>query len=402
MNKIVASLGMVALGAASIQSVSAQDTSKFWNISATLRGFYDDNRLTVNDDSPGKIDSYGFQVSPAIGLNWSTDGTVVQLGYVYSLKWYEADFQEADPEVEDTDSTHTFRAGLDHAFSERYRIALNDSFVIGQEPDALRGDGEYANVPFRANGDNIRNYAAVGFDADLTELFGLTLGYNNAYFNYDREDLSRNLDRMEHTGTVMGRWQAMPETELSLGYKYRQVNYDEIDRDRQSHIVFVGASHSFRPDLRAAAQVGVEFAEFDSVDESEVSPYANANLTYTYLPQSFIQLGVSHQRNATDILGDPADPVMDTETTLFYAHLRHQIVPRLFADASGQIQNSSFSGGAADGDRETFYLLGLQLEYELNNYLSTHVGYNYDNLDSDIAGREYDRNRVYIGVTARY
>jgi hypothetical protein len=399
MNKIVASLGMVALGASSIQSVSAQDTSKFWNISATLRGFYDDNRLTANDESDAKIDSYGVQVSPAVGLNWSAEGTTVQLGYVYSLKWYEADYGD---DIDDTDSTHTIRAGLDHSFTERYRMSLNDSFVIGQEPDALRGDGEAANHPFRAEGDNIRNYAAVGFDADITELFGVTLGYNNAYFNYDREDLSTVLDRMEHTGTVMGRWQAMPETELSLGYKYRQVNYDEIDRDRQSHIVFVGASHNFRPDLRGAAQVGVEFAEFDSVDESEASPYANANLMYTYLPQSYVQVGVSHQRSATDVLGDPDNPVRDSETTLFYAHLRHQVVPRLFADLSGQIQNSSFAGGDFDSDGETFYILGLQLEYELNNYLSTHVGYNYDKLDSDLGAREYDRNRVYIGVTARY
>jgi len=47
-------------------------------------------------------------------------------------------------------------------------------------------------------------------------------------------------------------------------------------------------------------------------------------------------------------------------------------------------------------------LLGVSLEYRFSRYLSAHVGYNFDKLDSQVEGRDFDRNRVYIGLTAGY
>src|SRR5262249_45623385 len=56
MKKIVASVGLVALGASGVQTAFAQDfsadNSKPWSISATLRGFYDDNVNTWPNNQP--------------------------------------------------------------------------------------------------------------------------------------------------------------------------------------------------------------------------------------------------------------------------------------------------------------------------------------------------------------
>ena len=80
MKKIVASVGLVAVGASAIQSASAQDIaaidkSKPWSVQATLRGFYDDNTGTIADDIPipsgQHRDSFGFEVSPAVALAWA-------------------------------------------------------------------------------------------------------------------------------------------------------------------------------------------------------------------------------------------------------------------------------------------------------------------------------------------
>ena len=59
MKKIVASVGLVALGASALQTASAQalvgpDASKPWSVSATIRGFYDDNPGTVANDALGR------------------------------------------------------------------------------------------------------------------------------------------------------------------------------------------------------------------------------------------------------------------------------------------------------------------------------------------------------------
>jgi hypothetical protein len=44
----------------------------------------------------------------------------------------------------------------------------------------------------------------------------------------------------------------------------------------------------------------------------------------------------------------------------------------------------------------------LDFEYRFTQYFSAHAGYNYDRLESKDIGRTFDRNRVYVGVTATY
>jgi hypothetical protein len=47
-------------------------------------------------------------------------------------------------------------------------------------------------------------------------------------------------------------------------------------------------------------------------------------------------------------------------------------------------------------------LVGLNLQYRFTPNFSAEVGYNYDDLHSDLPGRTYDRNRIYVGVTGSY
>ena len=78
------------------------------------------------------------------------------------------------------------------------------------------------------------------------------------------------------------------------------------------------------------------------------------------------------------------------------------ISPKLSATASFQYQNSTFNGGPFDGEVDDFYLFGLNFTYQFNRYLSTELGYNYTLLDSDVPLRGYERNQVYLGITASY
>jgi hypothetical protein len=48
---------------------------------------------------------------------------------VYDLKWYE--------NRSDTDQSHQFNGHLEHEFSERYKLSVNESFVVAQEPTVI-------------------------------------------------------------------------------------------------------------------------------------------------------------------------------------------------------------------------------------------------------------------------
>jgi hypothetical protein len=146
MKRICVSAGLVALGAAAAHAqyapgLSSMETSKPWSLAATIRGFYDDNYLTLPSSytattQNGTVetfhsrDSYGVELSPSIAYNHSVEDTLLSASYVYDMKWYE----DRDGT---TDQTHQLNAKMDHEFSERYKLTLNESFVISQDPGVL-------------------------------------------------------------------------------------------------------------------------------------------------------------------------------------------------------------------------------------------------------------------------
>lgn len=444
MNKIVASVGLAALGASGLQAASlpaiVAGEGKPWTIQATLRGFYDDNFNAAPDAADlgdYERDSFGFEVNPSITLAFPLGQTAIGLGYSYSYKNYENRPIGSDSH---DDSSHTFNVSLDHAFNPRYSVAVRDSFVIGQEPDLLR-TGNAMTTFQRVPGDNIRNFGSIDFRGNLTEVLGFEVGYANSYFNYDDDgpidngfgevgipSLSGLLDRLEHVVHLDGRYNLQPTTALILGYQYRDVDYtgDEViagvlpaesglslmssDRNSRSHYAYLGLEHAFRSDLTAGIRAGAQYTDYynDPSQEANWSPYALASVRYTYMPQSFVELGVTHDRNATDIIGVDVNGLdqgytVDQESTVVYLSLNHRITPKLLGSVLGQYQNSSFNGGAYDSETEQFYMAGVNLEYQFTPNFAAHVGYNYDLLDSDLGDlRDLHRNRVYIGVTARY
>ena len=80
----------------------------------------------------------------------------------------------------------------------------------------------------------------------------------------------------------------------------------------------------------------------------------------------------------------------------------HEIAQHLTGNGSIRYQSAKFNGSNYDGQKDNFLLLGLGLAYDFNPNLAGNIGYNFDDLSSDIAGRNFDRNKFYVGVTATY
>jgi hypothetical protein len=449
MRKIVASVGLVALGASGVEAASlgsSAEPAKPWNVSATLRGFYDDNINTAPDNSPNKKGSYGFEISPSILLNWSLEQTTINLGYVYSLKYNE---EKPIGNVDHTDQNHNFNLGLNHSFSERYRLAVTDSFVIGQEPDQLRAGATFDTFQ-RISGNNIRNYGTINFDGDLTRQLGFQAGYANTFYDYAdktptvgpppgnpvESSHAGALNRLENAIHLDGRWMVQPQTTAILGYQYLQTDYtaneiiggtvidpalpiDEANtintvksdvRNSRSHYGYLGVDQVFGPNLTLNLRGGAQYIEFYNNPDAgtSVSPYGMFNLRYTYAVESYAELGFIYNRSATDQIGfDPnivgrSKITTDAQVATVYGTLYQRLTSRIYGSLVAQFQNSMYQGGTLDNTSDRYYLVGLNLEYRFDRHFSANVGYNYDKLDSDIPGRAYDRNRVYAGITAAF
>src|SRR5204863_3836203 len=141
--------------------------------------------------------------------------------------------------------------------------------------------------------------------------------------------------------------------------------------------------------LSFSGRAGVEYIDYTELDETDWSPYADVSGSYRYVPGSYVQIGVRHRHNPTDLAGGGTESsvTLDQETTTFYSSVHHRITARIAANLVGQYQRSVFNGGFQDGDIDNYFLAGVNLQYEFNQNWSTEIGYNYDRLDSDEGGR---------------
>ena len=444
MKRICVSAGLLALGAASAHAqyapgLSSMETTKPWSLSATIRGFYDDNYLTLPRTIPGATpgtfvngarDSFGTELSPSIAYNHSTADTLLSASYVYDWRYYL-------DRSGTSDQTHQFNAMMNHEFSERYKLTLKESFVVAQEPTVL--DQAVISTPLRVAGNNVANTATADLTIQLTRLFDIHVGYGNSIYAYQENggdeapansypSYSAVLDRMDQTAAIDLRWKALPETTGVLGYQFENVDYTSPEyiifpgfdpvtgaqifpgyrssiRNSDNDFVYVGVDQSFSPTLNASIRAGGEYVDHYNFHTHEISPYVDASLSYQYMPASTAQVGVKHIHNSTDVAGVVGtSPVLDEESTAAYVSVTHRVTSRFTAGALAQAQYSTFDGGGStfNGKAENFYVFNLNLTYHFTPWLAGETGYVYNKLNTELNDRGYTRNEVYVGVRATY
>lgn len=450
MNKITTTAGIVALGAASIQAAvfapptGSQEATKPWSISASLRGFYDDNYST----SPKRLerDSLGFEVAPSASLNLIRDQTSLGLSYAYSMRWYE---DRDDAGLPSADHTHQVNGKLSHAFTPRFKLDLSDSFVYAQEPTLIETDGVRSSF-LRGDGDVIRNHALGSFSAGITENLTAVIGYANEYYDYEDEGFnsrSAALDRMEHLASLNLRAVVLPKTVLVGGYQYEIVDYSSDDvmgqapgvdldpgragiqdgykseeRNSTSHYFYLGVDQSITPTLNASLRGGLQYTKYDDldliarlnpeVDDNSWGPYVDASATWLYSPGSYAQLGVRHQLAQTDVgfinTANGFFPNLDSESTSIYGSISHRIYGGFIASAIASYQMSNYDVERGGEYSDDYIMAGINLIYEINKFIALEAGYNFDDLDSELDDnaaqefRSFSRNRVYVGVRGTY
>ena len=395
----------MALGAVTLQPALAQD-AKPWNLTATVRSFYDDNYATGPSKAPPgggatKRSSWGLEFSPSAGYQLKRDQTTVDLSARYGMRYYEARPNGS------TDHSLDFGVSLDHRFTEKQKLTVSQSFAIAQEPGVLESSGP-VSTPLRSDGDNMRNNFQLKFVSDdIIERWSSDVSYANTYYDYEEDAKSALLDRVENLFTIVGRYRIFDETstELLMGYSFGLTDSTSKDslsggnlassRDSRSHYFFTGAGHRFTTDLRANGRIGLQYAEYPNATvasgfpQSQTSPYVDVSGSWDYLPNSSAQLGVRMSRITTDI-----STSVDAQATTFYSSLNHEFTPDLKGSLLAQLQFSEF-GGTAGTDK--MLTTGLNLEWRFHPFISLEGGYNYDHQESDTLDRGYYRNRVYLG-----
>jgi hypothetical protein len=443
MKKLFVSAGLVAIGATAMKPAMADDVTspKYWSVGATLRGFYDDNY----DIAAAGKGSFGLELSPTISFHEPLQQTDFGIRYTYGLYYYQ---DRNDLGVNPFDQSHQVDLWVDHAFNERWHANLTDTFAIGQEPELLNPNPLVpVAAAYRIDGDNLSNHGTIALNTDWTRLFSTSLTYENSFYDYDQSGAMVNssgllilpdgitpgpslagiLDRDEQDISLNLDWHVLPETTLYVGYQFSWVDYTKNepiavvpivtptfngvyhsgDRDTRSQYGYVGIEQQFTPNLTANIRAGATYTDVYAdplFPSTSWSPYADISLTYTYIPGSYVQFGFTHDISSTDQVSpnNAGELTQYANSSVIYVDVNHRITQKLVATIIGRVQYSTFQGGVAGSDDETDYSVGLNLSYQINQHFSVDAGYNFDDIVTQIAGYQYDRNRVYLGLTANY
>lgn len=436
MKKLIYAAGVLSLGGVNLAVQAAEGAPKPWTVGLTTQGFYDDN-INTAPDGPGKVGSWGAYISPSVSYAQTWDQTSVTLGATYGA-YYFANTESTLSS--DWNNTFNFDAGVNHTFNPRVSLEVTDNFSLFQNASQV-----LLGQTGRIEGNNFSNDAAANLTVELSSRWSLVTGYENILFRYEEDQFAAPLDRIENYGRVDLRYLITPKTVGVLGTKVGNINYDSglpfnpsfagnpltnpstSIKDNMTYFAYAGFDHSFTPSFTGSLRAGAQIQDFYNYESSildndfgtEVTPYVDVSLTYAYAVGSSAQLGIIHRANPTDVTGTYTyfggipvfQPTLQQVSTAFYANVSHAITSKLSGSLSATFQSSEFIGNGYDltggldgynGETEQWWSVGATLSYAVMRNLSLTVSYYYDLLNSDIAFRDYDRNRVFFGVTASY
>ena len=432
MKRVVASAGVFAVGMAGLQGANVtgltpQEQSKWWVVAGSLRGFYDDNSL--NQPDAIAVASTGFEIHPGVSLNFPMDRTLFRASYDLTLDYY------LDRPSSKLDQTHIFDTRLNHRFTERYDVNIENSFVYSDEPAVLApGSSAVDTVVRRGDSSGLRNRALIDFNGKMTPVIGAVVGYKNNLRNYKQTGVgsySALFDSVEQLFHVDAQWFRSETTVYFTGYQFGFINYTSSDpigvgfdpglpggrppagtptvpiypdsKNNVSHYLYVGAKRELSKQLTTTASWGVQYTDYYNANDSSLSPYIDLKVNYTYLPGSSAQLGLSAARIPADVgIGSDGELTLDALAGTFYTSINHRFSYHFNGAVNLSYQKTIYNGGIYDGKSSDYLTIDSRVEYKLRENLFLDLGYVWYLYASTIPGSDFTRNRVYLGIRATY
>ncbi len=393
-------LGLLVVSSASAQGLyytgtEAQESLPIkWVLGASV--VYDDN---VSPGYGEKQSSGG--INPYVGVSFvsmtpqTTWDVYARLGLVY--------YFDAPSGMDDINSQSRAGVNLTHRFSERLRFSSRNFISYELEPDysygyaSSRQAGEY----FFWQSDNSIGYR-------WTERVGTYTGLLLSGTTYAEVE---NNDRFTWELYNQFRYQLSPQTVLTGDYRYGQTSGDGVSSDSTNQYILAGVEHRFSPNTIGIVRAGIQLRDVDD-GSSETSPYMefalNSQITQELQIRSYARYSIENY-DTVQSFGTTLVEFDDRQTLRFGISGDYAISSKLSLFGGIDYIPTSYSGGRvietgdsfADGSEDLINAyIGLSIKF--NDYLTGTASYNYTNSSSVIDGRDYDRNRISLGVNAEF
>jgi hypothetical protein len=380
--------GLLSIGSNS-EDFEQEDIPLTWTVSGYVG--YDSN---INSTDLAEEESVYLQAG--IGTQWSGGSRITRytLGASASVLYYFDPVTTNDNE--DTYYSVRLQGSVAHQVSRR--LTLADSFYVTYEFEPNQSIGATA---FRRTDQYFYVYNNASLSYAWTRRFSTVANWAFSGIYYDGGNAE---DRFTHQLGLQGRYAWTSTTTLVGEYRFALTEYDRGFNDSISNYVLVGVDHMFSRLTRGSIRAGAEFRDYDSSRFSNsTSPYVEASLIQTLNEGFSLRWAFRYGLEDTELGSFEQRESFRTGVTAQY-----EFDPRLTGTAGvsyvhSELKDSVFAG-VSDGD-EDFIGLNLGLSYLLYSNVRLEGGYAFGMLDSNVDAafsRDFDRHRVWVGVSASF
>jgi hypothetical protein len=376
-----------------------------WSVG--LDAVWDDNT------TPGIIGKDGdesFSLNPYVGVSFvsvtpqTTLDVYARLGAIYYI-------DEAATGSDDTYGQARMGVNMTHRFNERLRFTSRNFLSYELEPDY-----SYGFASNRVNSQYLYWQTDNSIGYRWSERFATYTGIQLTGLNYD--DIP-NSDRFTWTVYNQFRYQLSPQSVLTATYRYSETDGSGIASDSTNQYLLVGLEHRFSPNSILILNAGAQLRDVDGFgSDSSTNPYLELTLRSQVNTQfsvsAFARYGVEdydtivnpkalpgilseYDERLTLRVGISSEYQISTSLSLFGG------VDLINASyESGRRTNGPLPLGASPDLDETLVNAYIGASLKFTEYLYGTLSYNFTNSDSDASGRDYDRNRVSVGLRAEF
>lgn len=363
--------------------------SKFpFQLSIYARAGYDDDVTTSNLDKQGSGYTNG---GATLSYDFGDARTQLTLAVGAGFTYYWEHIRSVGIDNNDYDINATVSLSLKHKASARLTLSTIDYITYQTEPDFTLAQG------LNRRGGNYF-YTNDKFTADYlwAPRFSTATSYTLVALKYDDSAVGVFSDRVENTFGNEFRFLVWPTTSLVAEYRFQFVIYDnDIGRDSTTHFALAGVDHAFTTRLTASLRGGAEFRTYDQFNGDRTSPYFEGTLNYAVAKQTNISWSNRYSIEESDV---PVNPNRKTFRTGLSA--KHDFTPRITGNLGVYYEHDDYQGANIFNPEftEESIDLAISARYGITRYFGVEAGYNHTEVTSDLAFREYSRNRYWAGL----
>jgi opacity protein-like surface antigen len=379
-----------------------------WLVGGNL--IFDDNINPGYQNNAGQsVKDSSLATNPYVGASFvslapqTTLDVYGKLGMIY--------YFDSPDNMDDLNSQSRLGVNIIHRFSERLRYVSRNFVAYELEPDYSYGmaSSRQSSELLSWSTDNSLGYR-------WTERFatysGLRLNGSSSL-----EDNDAYHDRTTWLIYEQLRYQYTPQTVLISEIRYGKTTTQSSAPESDNQYLLIGADHRFSPNTIGTVRTGAQLRSVDG-GSSSTSPYLEFALNSQINPQlslgAFMRYGMEDEDSVLSP-GTSGATFNYDERSVFRLGITgaYLISPDLSLNSGVDLIQSDYdsgrllSGGApgtnAPSRSETTFNAYIGMSVKLTEFLYGNLSYNYSQVVSDVNDyREYDRNRVSVGVSAEF